>query len=668
VVEVAMAAVLVPLATATWVALLSAELGHLAIWAALGGGLVALVALAWWAYRSGNGLYWRTISGLRDPGWVALLLVGIAVWRLQPAASPWPAYLDSAWYLNAGARIAREGRLSFEPEALVTAGPARHVLVSTLADGQAAGLAGFPADPSRGFHVVAFAVPDVTRPAVVPYHPPFFASWIAIWARLAGTTGAGSAILPWAAAYLLAAAALASAAFGPVAGLLALAIVAVGPAFVYYGATPYAELAGGALALAGLWALVRLAGRPPRPLLAAIAGLGLGLAVLAKADLVLVLGIGWLWWLVARRRVGGWTEGMGLLVGSLGPLIQAAALGLTVSRFYVTLNGIGVLSLLTTHRLAVGVAVPIAVVVAALWWLGARSGRVWWHTRQRRFIEIGLVLAVGLGLLIDALAGEAAPPGMLTILAWLMTPLGLWAAVAGMVLALESEDDAPGPLLLVALLLTPLLVVAPAVTRTISPLYAARRLVPVILPVMSALAASVVVAAWRRGPRAAAWFAGGGTLLVLMALWSAARPLADWREFSGGATIGQRLAAYGGARDVLLFPSTLDGSDAGRMAASLWARDDRLTAVLATPQVDGAVLDRLIASWRGSGRRVFYITDQAPSDLPALPGYDYSELGQESLLTHVLAPVPQLPARSAVRELGFTVYEVVPGQAVPSRQ
>jgi len=169
-----------------------------------------------------------------------------------------------------------------------------------------------------------------------------------------------------------------------------------------------------------------------------------------------------------------------------------------------------------------------------------------------------------------------------------------------------------------------------------------------------AAAARVAVRADRR----LALGAGLGALLVLAGLRHASSPLRSWRDFSGGKVIVELLAAYGGARDVFLFPSTLDDSTAGRIAAPLWALEDKQAAVLASPGLDTAAVTAAIDLWLREGRRVMFVTDD-PARVPDLAAIDARFVGEESLVTRALAPVPELPARSAAVEMRFVVYELV---------
>ena len=490
---------------------------------------------------------------------------------------------------------------------------------ATFRDQAAVGLP-FPADAGRGFHDVGFAMADTGLAEAGPYHPPLYAVWLALGLRGGGTRGLAWSVLPWILAWWLAVGALARGAFGPVAAPVAVGLVALGPAAAYSGSQPYAEPATAALVAVGTWCLVRLAGGPARPGWAAAAGLALGLAVVVKVDAAVAVAVGVGWWLAARRRAGGVQEGLGLAAGLALPSLQLASLALGASGLYLALNGGGVL------RLVVGRAWLLAAVVlvggglaAAVWW-ARRAGRLD-ETRARRGVGLAVAALVALGLVAGWLAPADTAPNMVTILAWLVTPLGLWAAVAGLVWALEAAAARAAPVVALALVATPLVLVAPVVSQAMSVPYIARRLVPAALTVTAVLAGAAMTAWWQRraqqsatGTRPERWQDGAvlaAVALVAVGLVAAGTPLRGPREFQGGETLAWRLARQVAVGDVIVFPATLHGADPGRMAAAVWSLTGRDTVVVGAPDREPADVARAADVWRAAGRKVWYVTDEA---------------------------------------------------------
>ena len=590
------------------------------------------------------------------------LLMAVVWWRVLPAATPWPAYLDASWYVNTAVRIATEGSLVWSPFALRVDDAARRVLVTTFADQRAVGMP-VPDDAGRGFHDVLFAVPDVGRPEAVPYHPPIFAAWTALFADVRGARAAGSAIVPWAAAYLMALAVLARRTFGPSAAPAAVALVGIGPAFVYYGSTPFAEVAAGSLLLAGLAALATLADGPPRPILAAGAGLSLGAAVLMKVDVALALGAALAWWLAARSRDGGPREAVGMTVGVGLPLLYGALLAASVSNLYVTLNGGGVVRLARDRPVWLVAALSAAAAAGLVLLFLLRSGRLKLPpVALRRAVAVGALVLLAVASVSAFLALETEPPSMVRLLAWVVSPLGLWAAAVGLAAALERGRGRTGPVIAVALLAVPILLAEPAVTRTLSPLYTARRLVPYAIPVTAVLGAALVPTALDNRDRR--WQLGllAGGSLALGSVFLESRPLLGARDFQGGPVLARRIAAVGGERDVFLFASTLDGSNSGRFAAMVANLEGPPTAVLASPDIDTAPLKSAVSAWLGEGRRVFAVADDDDS-VPSVPGFEPWFVDETSIVPLVLAPSPLLPPRWVPYELHAVIYELLPEES-----
>jgi hypothetical protein len=655
---VALVVVLAPLAAASWLALLTAHLGRLSPPVALGGGAAALIAVALVGWRRG----WR--ADVTVPGVLAVALAGLGAVAAVPAATPWPAFLDASWYVNTGARLAREGSLALRSEAADLPDGARRAVVATFADQLRAGIAQVPGDASRGLEDVIYAVDDVTAPAAAPYHPPLFTAWVALWVRLTDVRRAGEAVLPWALAWLLAVGALAHAAFGSRAAPLAVALVAIGPAFAYYGRTPYAEMTGGALALGGLAALATVAGGDgPRPRLVALGGLSLGLALLAKLDLVPLVAAAIAWWVLARRRSGGRLEGAALAGGLAVPLAHGAALALGPSRLYVALNGGGVVALARASWATFLTVLVIAAFAGLVVWALARTGRGYSATDLRRHVAL---LVVG-ALVVETLRGLQAPadahPGMVELLAYLASPLALWAAALALAWALESGPPGAGPVVAAALLAVPVVLAEPAITASLSPLYTARRLVPYVLPIVAVLAASLAARGLERDRqrRGVVLLVLGGCVLVAANLALAARPLRGAHEFSGGVRAAEWLAARGGPTDVYLFATILDGSTAGRLAPALTNLTGRTSAVIASPDTGGADLAAAVDAWRRDGRRVLLVADSADV-APAIPGYETRADAEmtTTIIPMALAPSPLLPPRWAPVELPFAIMELVP--------
>ncbi|MCB9176765.1 MAG: hypothetical protein H6648_06350 [Caldilineae bacterium] len=668
-----LAACLLPTATASWLALVSAEAGRFAPALAVAGASLVLLAVLGYAVRAASR------GQVAFDAWDGLTL-GLAcalIWAGMPIARPWPVYLDASWYLNTAARIDADGGLRFESAAMadLDTPELRRMVTSTFADQRAAGLP-FPSDSTRGFFAQAFAArPERPDGGLGPYHPPFFASGLALAARGFGPDRAALAALPWALAWLLSIAVVARLAFGGPAAPLALLLAGIGPLFGYYAGQPYAELAAGALLLAGLAALMQLERvGSASPGLAGAAGLALGLAGLCKLDTLPAVALAAAWWLVVRRRPGGRLEGRALAIGLTLPALQGLVLALGPSQLYYRLNGGGVwrrlidrLPTLAPILLTAAVLIGIAVALHRSRPIARRPAL----PAPRRLLGSLAVLAFALASLAAWRVPAVSPPPMLSLLAWSLTPLGVWAAVVGLVLVLEQPRPGRGPLGTLALTALPLVLAAPLVTRVLSPLYSARRFLPLALPLAAVLAAGAFLALARGLPpegllpgirpglrRGLTWSI---LALLLFAGNQAALPFraGGGRDFAGGAALARQLGRAGQAQDVLLFSSTLDGMDAGRLAAPTWSLTGRPVAVLGSPRPDPEGLAALVAAWGAAGREVILVTD-ARQDPPIVEGFDLVEIDRAGVVSQAPAPDPSMPPRMAPLGIELVMHALEP--------
>lgn len=636
-------------------------------------GLAALAAVL-------RGRLAGSFAALRRDHWGAAALVAavaLTAWQ-RPSGAAWPAALDAGWYLDTAAWIVRAGGLDFRPAALaqLPEGAGRRLFVSSFDDQRAVldpGGGRFPRGADLGLHAVALAVPDAEEARARPYHPPFLAALLAVALQLAGPRRVADVALVTGFLWLLAIAVLARRVGGGAAGLAGVLLAACGPAFAYYAGQPFAELAAGAALLAGLWLLV--AARP-RPL---AAGLCLGLAALIKVDALPA---------VAAALVGGlWA--LRALPRARARLLAAAAVGLghlllllgTVNLLYLKLNGGGVLKLIRASWAFLGAGMLAAAVLAVAW--RYRPPR-WPAERGLALLGAAALALLAWGQAAAWIAPEGATPSMLAIASWLLTPLGLWLGIAGAaeLFALRRADLAP--LRAVMVLAIPFVLLAPLVSRGLSPLYAGRRLLVAALPLTVVLAAVVLAAPWmdEEGEPAArtSWLFGGGPprrrqllsvaalLLVLGSQLGLATPFrgARGRDLAGGLSLVQRLAAKTPPDAVIVFLSVLDGSHAGRLAAALEALEGRATAVLGRPDPDLDALAAAVTAWQGVGRPVFLALDDGEGrEPPAIPGQRLSLVHQDSIITRHLAPRPALPASMTSLPLGIALYSVKPDAGGP---
>ena len=673
-----------------WSALALAQVGRFAAVPALVGGLASGVAALAWALRrsmavrpvnDSEGTHLAeppggltpnlAMAALRRDRWGAaalLLALALTAWQ-RPAGAAWPAALDSGWYLGSAGWIVSSRGLDFRPAALADLPvPLRRQFVSSF-DDQRAVLdplgKRFPQGADLGLHAVSLAVPASDDARARPYHPPFLAALLAVALALVGPERVAGVALVAGLLWLLAAAALARRLAGGAAGLAAVALAGAGPAFAYYAGQPFAELAAGAALLAGLWLL--LAESP------AAAGLCLGLAALVKVDALPAVAAalaGGLWALRGQRR-----PQQRLCVGAAFGLLQLLVLLGGVNRVYLRLNGGGLLKLLQGAWPTLGAIALLAVFLTLAW----RSRRPRPSVgRLPAVLGIVALALLGWGQVAAWLAPEGAAPSMLAIASWLLTPLGLWLGIAGAAELLVGRRTAAAPVVAVVALAIPFVLLAPLVSRGLSPLYAGRRLLVVAVPLLAVLAAATLAPLWAAAQASApprrSWLlettssrrAGlTGVAALALVLWAqaaAATPFrgARGRDLSGGLSLIRRLAAATPPNAVIVFPSVLDGSHVGRLAAALEALEGRAVAVVGRPELDAAALAQAALAWQRAGRPVYLALDDG-REPPELPGQDLALVHEDSIVTRHLAPRPAMPPTMTSLPLGVDLYALSPG-------
>ncbi|MEO8082619.1 MAG: hypothetical protein ABI780_02225 [Ardenticatenales bacterium] len=629
---------------AAWAALGLAAIGRFDARVALGFGAVVAATVVVGAVRAHRAARWIVDGDCA--GWIAdaatLLVIALCASRLRPSV-PWPAALDGGWYAASAVRIAHDRSLWFDVPAAAEPG-----FVTALADLRRAGIPG-PDDRDHGLHAIAFAVPRIGQPIATPYHPPLFTTFAAVGVALRGPYGAAWAASVWAVLWLMAIAALCRLWHAPLVAPAATALAALSPVYRVYGATPYAELFAGTLALSAfvLFALADGMGRG-RAAWYAMAGLLLGSAVVAKIDLFPVAAAGTLWIVLcvrgARPRLafaaGGGAAGLAWLALARGPMAP-----------YVALNGYGVWRLATVDVVPRLIVLSVALAVAATVWRA--RGRRWDNGGRGKAHRGGARLrdaaawrsALGIAVTAALVAAAAwqwrivpdAPVGMLRLLGWAISPLALFAAAQAVGRRIDRRAEGLVGLwpLLAA---TAFVLAAPIVTRDLSPIYTVRRLAPIALPTVCLLAAGELA----RGMSGPAWRRAGTALLAGLALVAAAAQAASLRpvrEFGAVEILLDRIAAYARPGDLALFPSAYGDDASGRLAAPLWALHDVNVAVLppsaaaAAPGTASAAARRWLATH--PGQRLLWVADPA-TDPPA--GLRSRTLGDESLVTEGWAP------------------------------
>lgn len=540
--------VLVGVLLVGWPALLLAEVGLFSLPRLL---LVLLVAGALLL-----GLRWRQVLRWRwpavRPGKEALL--PLAIWVGAAVLLIWPGERllggnDPGVYLGLGASIARTGGIVlYDP--LLAALPERSSL--------------FPLHEHIGqvWLLPGLYVTDPAAGQITPQFLHLFPTWLALF-QAAGGSGALLAapalfpLLGLACCYL----ALRRTA-GRWAAAVAMALLALNPATVWFAREPMAETLALALLMGGWYLFDRALAEPGRQDLAAWAALALGQVALCKVEL---LGLPFLMGLYLALRAAGRpfraAERTFLFLYAL-PLVHALLHLATIARpyletFTLAFRAIGV-TVLTPGRVLLVLAGGGVLVGTLLVWRGRLL------TGLRRLLDRPTPLrwgAAGAWLLLALYAAAIRPwlsPAWVLVegqqmpfndrltflrLSWYVAPVGLVLGVAGLAWWILRRANGPALPFLGAFGLE----LALYIHRTMDPAYhfwMLRRYLPLVLPFLT-LGIAVAVGRVRRAPLGRAVRRGGAALLLGLLLGHAVQADGPWaarRELAGLLPALEKLA------------------------------------------------------------------------------------------------------------------------------
>jgi len=560
---------------------------------------------------AGDGSAVRTFDG------ALVFLLALALYVPPYDATLYGA--DPTVYLATGTYVARHGTLRIDAPLLRTLSPSTidalfppfRPEMPAIRERCAGGLA-FDADSAAATVYSTFAkLPSV---------------WLGIGAALGGVPGAllVSPLLGAAgvAAYYL----FLRRTVGLLPAILAAALLASSLPQLVFARISAAEIGGQWFLWGGLLALSRWTERE-RPATALAAGFGLGCAVLARIELLVFLPL---------AAVLAWLFGVRLRVPR-STAIVAAALAVEAGVLLVVLpthyRGVIVVAaaraVTAVVRLGRGhpwaMVLPVAGALAVATW-----GAAWLRTRTpTETLRPAVFAVVVLWTVLLVAAGKVAPFVGAQLLPWYASWLALVLAVAGIRPLARAlwRDDAGRLAALVGAVAAAHFLYDPHVQAL--PLWAGRRFVPVVLPILFASAATALAALIARHRRV-------GVLVALAALGLA----------------GMR------ARDVWLRPFLRDTSAAVAGIAAAIPDDDAV--VLLDPTFTSTLLD--VSLWLVYGRESVQLRG-APGTLPpaARPLELLAQVGGRSvyLVRHALSPPPEVPGLrfAPVAERTFRVVD-----------
>lgn len=468
--------------------------------------------------------------------------------------------------------------------------------------------------------------------------------------------------------------------FGEASGLLAGLLLALNVIQVWFGRYPVSEPVSQFLFFLALL-LLALFEAEQTPVFGALFGAALGLSLLVRIDSVLIvlpLGV----YLLVRHAHGElpWRKAAALLVPLLLLAAHAGLHALLFARKYL----VSIATRPYWNQPAWLWALALALFALASWAAG-RYGEalvVWLEAKGealRLGIEVGLVLlflyAYFLRPLLSAWAGgdgndaalRLADPSLLEALGfrrlaahdaqalvrlgWFVSPLALFLALLGLLLALR--DLKPRLLFGLASFLTFAGFYFYKIRVYNDYYFALRRFMPVVVPWIFALAAFFLVRLAARGGLRRA-LAGALTAALLAAQVAGMRPIARFTDWKGAVRFADDVARRFQKDDVVVFEQV---QSIHLLSLPLWAVHGVNILELARFNPDPERLRHLIAAWRGRYRNIYFVhtyrTDLCGVFLERVEDMSFGSFEWERAYG-------RMPERPEFRSLHFTISRVVP--------
>jgi hypothetical protein len=468
--------------------------------------------------------------------------------------------------------------------------------------------------------------------------------------------------------------------FGSPVALLGTLLLTLNVVQVWFARYPVSEPMSQFLIFLGLLGIVLWEERG-LPHFAALAGVAFGLSLLVRIDSLLIvvpLGV----YLVVRRAHHDlpWRRALPLLLPLSLLAAHAAVHGLLFARKYVLSiserpywkqppgvwaaggllafaaiaaahhYGPRLVSFLESRREALTAGVSAALVCLALYayflrpllsaWAGADG-----NPRGSALEDPALLQALGFRRL------AAHDAQALVRLGWFVTPLGLLLGVLGLLLLLR--DWRPRALLLLLTALTYAGFYLYKIRVWNDYFFALRRYVPVVLPVLLALAAFALVRLAARGGARRAGAALLAAALLVSFAWRT-RGILGYTDWKHAVAFVADVARRFGPDDVVVFEQR---ASIHLLSLPLWAVHGVNVLELARFNPDPVRLAHLLETWRGRYRNLYvvrtYRTDVCGLFLQRVEDYAFGTFEWERTLDRP-------PVRPEARFLRFTLERVVP--------
>ncbi len=693
--ETAFLALISVLALTSWSAVLLAQLGRLtpglvvAIALASGSLVTAALTRTWLRTGPAGPLNGAAPGALQAAAAIIVIAVCAAVFFPPYETFIWGS--DSTVYLGLGAEIARNNGYELDDPLLA------EMSVSTRAE-----VFRNPVARDAGGTYVrlpgGFTIPDIEEPVVVAGFSPVFPAILAVVTDLGGARA-----MPWIAPAFatLSMLALFFAGLrtgGVVAGLGAVALAAVSLPQLWFARFPMPEIVAELFVVSALLALA-IALATDEPLPAALAGGFLGIAALGKFELLAIATITQTAYIGGRLLwTGRWpTRAYLWMTGSFALIVVHAALHYLMLPSHYALflrreisssyagRAIEALGWRPVVVLAVSIAIALVILLS-------RGGGIRANLANPRFWGAGATLTVAAYFLRDAGASARLTnaaglrAGLAQTLAWLQwyLPWPVAATLAAMTTAAAAgawlrrrrpnsgasaaaqkpdqalrsrapsgrDEGANAVPTLETLAFTAVLVLVACLHLYRSPdtnehIWTTRRFVPVVIPGLALLTATMTVMVLRQLSGRRGVLAAGIVLVALTAIVAnpstavIGQPL--WQgSFEAAGDLAQLLPPD----SVVLMSVDLAGT---HLATTLNYVHAARTIVLPSAIPTPTLLGELIGSWLQRGRPVFLITGDEGTSFYA-PRLSLVEVDRRALSVPILERTYDRPPRRIIRE------------------
>jgi 4-amino-4-deoxy-L-arabinose transferase-like glycosyltransferase len=503
--------------------------------------LASIVAL--WRLRPLPRLTWQRPARY-DLG-LAALLMSCAVVYLRPHEYVLGG-ADAHTYMNIGATLARTGEFVVQDE-----------WTSFLRQYADVTLRQQPAPFSTEYlQFVGWYVDDHDPERIIPQFYPFHPVLIALGVSLGGMP-TGLLVTPlWGVLSIAAVYFAARRWFGPPVGLLAAALLAVTPTHIFFARYPTTEMLTLLLVFSGMLVFqVLWDDRTAGGLWGVLGGAAFGAAFLTRIDLPVLVALLLTALMVVQLR-RQWSRSWSAFAATLGVFLALMVFDAVFVNWPYVWNTYSAVLGLLMRSLLIGVAALLSLMV--LFGIGVMAWRrraSLKHSRVRRFVSsqrCRWLLAAGIALLsayayfvrpvVEPIRWATTWPSLNRFpvldgqnwvrLGWYVTPLGILLATLGLILIVKRESLMRLSLFLAVGVLTIVQYVY-NIFSTPYHIYAMRRYVPIVIPMLMIYAAYAIIRIGRAHFRGARLAAGALALLLSVGLLYQARFVLPQRDLRG---------------------------------------------------------------------------------------------------------------------------------------